>query len=34
MITSRKMKWAGHVARAKEGKYMRRKYEGEESLED
>jgi len=28
------MKWAGHVARTKEEKYMHREYEGEESLED
>jgi hypothetical protein len=34
MIRSRKMKWAGHVARTKEEKYMPREQEGEESLED
>jgi len=32
MIISRKMKWAGHVARTKEEKYMHRKHEGVESL--
>jgi hypothetical protein len=34
MIRSRKIKWAGHVARTKEEKYMHWKYEGEESVEN
>jgi hypothetical protein len=34
MMRTRKIKWARHVERMKEEKYMNGKHEGEESLED